>query len=855
MATVWLRLRADVRGRWRAMTALALLLGIVGGVVLTAAAGARRTDTAYPRLLRWANAADVTVIVTDPDPGSAGGSATGQPGPFTAGGPNAEAIRSRFFASLARLPEVASASRATEYNMALPVPGGQPDTQVQVFASPDDSLGVSGDAVKITHGRMFAATAAGEAVIDQQTADREHLRAGGTLRLIGIGKDATGAASFADAVPLSFRVTGIAVFDDKVVPATSTAAQPRILLSPPFASTRLAVTMTNLPEAGVRLRPGASVAALARDADTLRKRFGIADSDYTTVALSASVATTQSAIHPQAIALALFAVLAAVIALAVLGQLLARQVALDAMEFPILRAVGMTRAHLAAAALARLAIVTISGAILAAVAAFAASPVTPIGPARLAEPDPGLRADLPVLLPGLAGFALLPLAVLAPVAWRAARRAGGPLGVAAPASAARPSRLAAALSSAGVVMMAIGTRMAFEPGHGRTAVPVRSALGGTVVAVGAVVAALVFGTSLIGLVSTPGKYGQHWDQQLSLGYATVPGAVGAQLLAAAPGVAGYAAGADGEVSIGGMAVPAIAVDPVHGSGYLTLLNGHAPSGTSEIALGAQTMRALHVAVGQTVPVRVSWKGGTPGDSAVRAMRVTGTAVFPAFGVPAMQSTDLGSGAIVAAALLSSATPDTGCTEAAIRQGMACYGFFLLRYRPGADLAGGAAWLRAATAARGCTAAQCTVIDDQRPGRIRNYAGIRDTPLALGLVLAILAVGTLAHVLLTSVRRRRRDLAVLKALGCTRPQMLRIVAWQATALAGAALLIGVPVGVVAGRWAWQLFAGAAGVSQQADVPVPVVAGTVAGVLLLASLIAVWPGWRAARIRPALALRTE
>jgi hypothetical protein len=221
----------------------------------------------------------------------------------------------------------------------------------------------------------------------------------------------------------------------------------------------------------------------------------------------------------------------------------------------------------------------------------------------------------------------------------------------------------------------------------------------------------------------------------------------------------------------------------------------------------------------------------------------------------MQNTDLGSGAIVPAALLSSATPDTGCTEAAIRHGLACYGFFLLRYRPGASLAAGAAWLRAATTAKGCTPSQCTVTGDQRPGGIRNYAAVRDTPLVLGAVLAILAVGTLAHVLLTSGRRRRRDLAVLKALGCTREQMLRVVAWQATALAGAALLIGVPLGVIAGRLAWGLFAGAAGISIRADVPVPLVAAAVAGVLLLANLIAVWPGWRAARIRPALALRTE
>ena len=74
----------------------------------------------------------------------------------------------------------------------------------------------------------------------------------------------------------------------------------------------------------------------------------------------------------------------------------------------------------------------------------------------------------------------------------------------------RPSRLAAALTHAGSVTGGAGVAMAFEPGHGRTAVPVRSALAGSVIAVAALAAAAVFGASLIGLVSTPHDYGQNW---------------------------------------------------------------------------------------------------------------------------------------------------------------------------------------------------------------------------------------------------------------------------------------------------------------------------------------------------------
>ena len=123
------------------------------------------------------------------------------------------------------------------------------------------------------------------------------------------------------------------------------------------------------------------------------------------------------------------------------------------------------------------------------------------------------------------------------------------------------------------------------------------------------------------------------------------------------------------------------------------------------------------------------------------------------------------------------------------------------------------------------------------------------------MLALLAVGTLVHVLLTGVRRRRRDLAVLKTLGCTKSQLHGMVAWQASALAAAALLAGIPLGVIAGRWAWTVFADATGVASQATVDLPLVLLAIPVTLLLANVIAAWPGWTAARLRPATVLRAE
>ena len=165
------------------------------------------------------------------------------------------------------------------------------------------------------------------------------------------------------------------------------------------------------------------------------RRFPATGGKLAVISLSDQVTATERAIRPQAVALAIFAVLAGLVGLAVIGQLLARQMVLDSAEFPILRTLGMTRASLAALALARLAVVTFAGAVLAVGVAVAASPLMPIGPARLAEPAPGTEVNLAVLGAGLAAVAVLPLAVLVPAAWRAAGRDGGPLAVAEPGRA------------------------------------------------------------------------------------------------------------------------------------------------------------------------------------------------------------------------------------------------------------------------------------------------------------------------------------------------------------------------------------------------------------------------------------
>ena len=62
-------------------------------------------------------------------------------------------------------------------------------------------------------------------------------------------------------------------------------------------------------------------------------------------------------------------------------------------------------------------------------------------------------------------------------------------------------------------------------------------------------------------------------------------------------------------------------------------------------------------------------------------------------------------------------------------------------------------------------------------------------------------------------------------------------------------------MIAGRLSWALFTDAAGIADRAAVNVPLVLVAIPATLLLANVIAAWPGWTAARLPPAQVLRTE
>jgi len=142
-----------------------------------------------------------------------------------------------------------------------------------------------------------------------------------------------------------------------------------------------------------------------------------------------------------------------------------------------------------------------------------------------------------------------------------------------------------------------------------------------------------------------------------------------------------------------------------------------------------------------------------------------------------------------------------------------------------------------------------------PTSLINFGEAVNFPLIFGAMLAVFGAATLAHLLVVSVSRRRREVGLLKVLGFVNGQVGSAVAWQASTLALVGIVIGVPLGLVVGQAVWRSFARNLGVVPVSVVPIWLIALLVAGVLVIANLIAIAPALVATRSKPGELLRTS
>ena len=812
LRVAWYRFRSTLGDRWGGYLALVLLVGLIGGLALGAVAAARRTQAAFPAYLASTDPTDLTVLTDVAGPAHAG-------------------YDPALIRKIAALPHVRRVESYAGLNVAILAPNGAPATSAAGLPGSIDGEFFNSDRVTIVQGRLADPNRADEAMIDAKgTPSQVHV---GQVVPLGFYTNAQealpgfGKPGIKPYLRIDVKVVGTALYSREVAQDDADTQLNGEPLFTPALTRLLARCCASYTESAVQLDGGAGEVA-ATEATIER----ILPKDFPVLFYVTSVteAKAERAIEPASIALGVFGGIAAVAALLIAGQVIGRQLRLGAGDLDILRALGAGPAVTTGDGLPGVFGAVVVGSLLAGAVAVGLSPLAPLGSVRAVYPYRGVAFDWTVLGTGVSAL----IGALCLVALTLAyRRAPHRAALRHQQARVRGSATVRAASASGLPPPAVeGIRLALDPGTGRNAVPVRSAILGAALAVTVMIATVTFGASLDTLVSHPALYGWNWTYALcSCGSSTyIPRQRAAALLDHDPAVAAWTGIYFATFKIDGLTVPVIGASPNAPVGP-PLLSGHGLAAAGQVVLGPATLAQLHKRVGDEVTVL---------NGALRRsrLRIVGTATLPSLGVSDTLHTEMGTGAVLSYQLIPGADSSQPNN-------------ILVTLRPGANVAAARNTLqRLVPAAEG---GQVEAV--QRPAEIVNYRSMGTTPAFLGAALAAGAVTALGLTLIASVRRRRRDLALLKTLGFTRRQLAAAVAWQSTVAVAAGTIVGVPVGIALGRFLWDLFARQISVVPEPTVPgLPVILIT-AGALVLANLVAVVPGRVAARTPAGLLLRAE
>ncbi len=795
----WLRL--DLRRRGQSLVALSLLLALSGGLVLAVCAGARRNGSALHRL--QAVTLPATAIVLPNQPG------------FD-------------WAKVRALPEVEALG---EFSLQAVYGIEGIDPNDASFPSANADFYTRIERPVVLTGRLFDNSRVDEAVVTGAFLTKYHKKLGDTVtaRLFtpaqvdaALEADAPPALSAAKGPTQSLRIVGTGripwVFEfgggeeAGLLPTHAFYQRYRTEMIGTDPSKEIVNSL-------VRLRGGTADLPRFR-ADLARLNPG---KKLDVVNLPEAGQHVTNATSFERNALLVFGLVAAIAALLIVGQAIVRYAASAVVDLDVLRALGLTRQEAVMAALGGPALASVGAAAVAVAAAVAGSSLFPIGVGAHVEPDPGRHADWAVLLPGAAVL----VAVVLLISYVSAM---GALGHRSVGVAAHRSSVAALASRLGLpVPLTLGTRLALEPGRGRTAIPVRPALVGAIAGVLGVVAATTFHAGLTDAVHTPERYGQTYQAGGFLGSngqdLPSPAEARSKLtgLAAQPQVAGINDSRLVPVSIGGTSTEAWELNPIKGGVPTVSLDGREPRADDEIALGPRTARDLHAKPGQRLQVR---------GERTRTLRVSGITF-----VPPGPHTAYDEGAWLTHRTMSQLYPG----------GYFKFHLFLVRFQGGAD--------PKATVAALKSKSPLELEIPTSPADVENLKTVRSLPTLLGVFLALLAIGAVGHALATAVHRRRHDMAVLRALGLTRPQVRATVAWQATTLAAVGLVFGVPLGIALARTLWRVVAERTPVQYVPPLAVLVLLLVAPVAVIVANVLAAYPGHRAVRQRIGAVLRAE
>ena len=539
-------------------------------------------------------------------------------------------------------------------------------------------------------------------------------------------------------------------------------------------------------------------------------------------------ARVERATGPTVAALAVLGLAAGLVTVVVAGLAAARELRRSVDEQLQWWRLGLTTGQRARATAVPLAATVVIGLAVSLLLGWWWSPLGPVGNVRTVEPNPDRTVSV------WDWWMLLALGVVLVVA----------VGWLALASSRRVARPRVARRGVSVIGGLVGRSARPEVGEGIRAASDRGRSAGLVVASGAVavavlLTAVVFGASLSSLVSTPRSYGWPWDVALvgGFGYGGLDAAQVDTSLAGRHDVTSWTVAAfTNSVSLDGEPVTAI-VGLGDGTGLdFALSAGRLPRTADEVALGTTTAADHGVGVGDQIEVA--------GDNIeTHRVTVTGLTVLPALGPFESERMSPGEGMVLHRSMFQ----QDALTYLAA--------FVGIKVADGADRSATLTALRGDYPSWHADEFTVDFASPIRPAEIIDVESVRSVPLLVGGLLGAAVVVGLALVVGASVRARRHEFAILRALGFTGRQLRRSVRVQAMATMLGALVVGVPVGIVTGRFAWRAFASRLAVVQPPTVPVGWVVGIVVAAVIAALIAAVLPALAAGRSRPAIGLRPE
>jgi len=838
---VWYRFRTTFGRRWGAYLALVALIGLIGGIAMGSITAARRTQSSYPAFLAATNASDLTMSTY----GIANNSAASDYSPMLT-------------SEIAHLPEVKRVESWVGAEVISVEPDGAPNLNAPVNpVGSVDGLYFDEDRATPVVGRMADPRRADEFVTTALGARALGLHVGqvvpmGVYTATQFSSPGFGTPRVAPERRIGMRLTGIVVFNDEVIEDDTDRLPTDILFTPALTRTLIASNAIQGTWYAMQLAHGNRDIPAVEEA-LIRLLPSGSDANFSVTSLTEI--KVEGAVKPESIALGVFGAIAALAALAIAAIAISRQLRSADEDLQVLRAFGASPSMTVGDELVGVLAAIVVGSLLAAAVAVALSPLSPLGPIRSVYHPAGIAFDWTIL-----GFGVLVLiGGLGVIAVALAHR-GAPHRLAGRSRNDRPrdSKLVKMANSRGLSTSGVvGLGFALNPGRGRNAVPARTVLLGGALAVIMVTATLTFSSGLHTLVSRPALYGWNWSYALSSGNVVPPQALAA--LNHDPDVAAWAGYHNLSVQIDGQTVPVLLGDN-HAAVTPPILSGHAVDNNNQIVLGAITLSLLHKHIGDTV----IFSFGTPNTAPLylppAKLVIVGTATLPAIGGASTfaEHPSMGTGALLSdhispGFIHAIQNPDPnlvgpGLVFVSLRNGV----------RPEVGLA---AMNRIADLANKVFADDPNAAGDsvgvlgvQHPAEIVNYQSTGATPVILAAGLAAGAIVALALTLIASVRRRRRDLALLKTLGFTTRQLAATIAWQASVIGAIAVIVGVPVGIAVGRELWILFA-----RNINAVPEPSVPGSLmlvaAGALIFANVVAAIPARIAARTPAALILRSE